>query len=90
MHDRPVPDRDVIANRGRMRVVHHVDDRAVLHVGPPPDANAVHVAADDDVHPDAAFGADLDVADDLRAASTYAVGSTTGSRPRYGRSMREL
>ncbi len=53
--------------RGRMRVVHHVDDRAVLHVRSLADADAVHVAANDDVHPDAALGADLDVADDLRA-----------------------
>ena len=31
------------------------------------DADPVHVAADDDVHPDAALLADLDVADDLGA-----------------------
>ena len=51
----------------RMRVRHHVDDRPVLDVGARADADPVHVAADDDVHPDAALRADLDVADDLGA-----------------------
>ena len=52
---------------GRVRVVHDVHDGAVLDVRPLADADRVDVAADDGVHPDAAFGADLDVADDLRA-----------------------
>ena len=46
---------------------HDVDDGAVLDVRAAADANPVHVAADDDRHPDAALLADLDVADDLRA-----------------------
>ena len=50
-----------------MRPVHDVDDGAVLDVRAAADANPVHVAADDRVHPDAALLADLHVADDLRA-----------------------
>ena len=50
-----------------MRLAHHVHERQVLDVRPRADADGVHVAADDDVHPDAALGADVDVADDLGA-----------------------
>ena len=52
---------------GRMRVVHDVHDGAVLDVRALADADVVHVAANDGVHPDAALGADLDVANHLRA-----------------------
>ena len=84
--DRAVPDRHVVAHGRRMRILHHVDDRAVLHVGAAADANAVHVAADDDRHPHTALFTDFDVADDLRAVVDVRVGWTRGSCPRKGRS----
>jgi len=65
--DGGVPNRHVIADRRRMRVLHDMNDRSVLHIGPAADTDAVHVTANDDHHPDAALFADLDVADDLGA-----------------------
>ena len=62
-----MPDRHVVADGRRVRPAHDVDDGAVLDVAAAADADPVHVAADHDVHPDAARLADLDVADDLRA-----------------------
>ena len=50
-----------------VRPAHDVHDRAVLNVAPAPDPDAVHVAADHGIHPDAARLANLDVADDLGA-----------------------
>ena len=67
MNDGRVPNRHVVADRGGMGVFHHVDDGAVLHVRTVPDANPVHVAADDRHHPHAAVFANLHVADDLSA-----------------------
>ena len=64
-----VPDRDLVAEGGGMRVAHHVDDGAVLEVGAGSDADAVDVSANDDVHPDARGVANLDIADDLRHES---------------------
>ena len=55
---------------------------------PAADADAVHVAADDDAHPDAALFADLDVADDLGAVVDEGGGMDAGKPPRYGRSIR--
>ena len=56
-----------VAELHRMRPQHAVNGCAVLDVRPPADPDPVHVAADDDAHPDAALLADLDLADDLRA-----------------------
>jgi len=67
VHDRAVADGHVVADRRRVRAAHDVDDGAVLHVRAPADADPVHVAAQDHVHPDAAGFANLDVADDLGA-----------------------
>ena len=53
--------------RGGMRAAHHVNDGAVLNVRAIADPDRVDVAANDDVHPDAALLANLDVADDLSA-----------------------
>ena len=64
---RGMPDRHVVADGRRVRVLHDVHDRAVLDVRSAADADLVHVAADDDRHPDAALFADLHVADDLGA-----------------------
>ena len=50
-----------------MRVLHHVHDGPVLDVGTAADPDPVHVAADDDAHPDTAFLADFNVPDDLCA-----------------------
>src|ERR671920_405074 len=57
----------LVADRRGVRTAHHVDDGAVLHVAAAPDPDAVHVAADHHVHPDAARLAQLDIADDLCA-----------------------
>ena len=53
--------------RRRVRAAHDVNDGAVLNIGPIANPNRVDVAADDDVHPDAALLADLHVPDDLGA-----------------------
>ena len=67
VHDRAVSDRDVVANRRRVRVLHDVHDGPVLDVRSAADADPVDVAANDDRHPDTALLADFHVADDLRA-----------------------
>jgi hypothetical protein len=41
-----VPDRDVVPEDGRRAVAVHVDDGAVLEVGPAADADDVHVTPD--------------------------------------------
>ena len=50
-----------------MRLPHHVHHRQVLDIGALADADVIDVAANDDVHPDRRFGANLHVADDLGA-----------------------
>src|SRR5690349_6092549 len=55
-------DRHVVANRRRVRPIHHVDHNRVLDIGAPADTDAVYVAAHDGTHPDAALLSDFDVA----------------------------
>ncbi len=85
----PMSNRDVVADRGGMGVVHDVDDRAVLHVRALADADVVDVAPNDGVHPDAAFGADPTSPITCALSSTNAVGCTTGIpaaiRTKHGR-----
>ncbi len=62
-----VPDRHVVADHGRMGLAHDVHQHQILEVGPRADTDRIHVSANDDVHPDAALGSEMHVADDLRA-----------------------
>src|SRR5688572_12411667 len=65
MYHRRMPDRYVVPDLCRVRPVHDVHDRTVLDVAAATDADPVHVAAHDGVHPYAGFRADLNVADHL-------------------------
>ena len=67
VQNRGVSDRHLVADARRVRAAHHVNDGAVLNIRPIADPDRVDVAANDDVHPDAALLADFDVSDDLRA-----------------------
>src|SRR5439155_2440692 len=67
MQHRRMAYRHLVADARRVRVPHHVNHGAVLDIGPIADADHVHVAADDHVHPDAALFANFHVADDLCA-----------------------
>src|SRR5687767_13447385 len=67
MKDDGVSDGHLVADARRMRVAHDVNDGPVLYVRAAADANLVDVSANHDIHPDAAVGADRDVANDLRA-----------------------
>src|SRR5215216_2347922 len=60
-------DRHVIANARRIGRPLDVDNGAVLDIAPSPDANRVHVAANDDVHPAATVSANLNIPNHLRA-----------------------
>jgi hypothetical protein len=64
MQDHVVPDGDVVADDERMRVVCDMQHAEVLHVRAVPDANVVHIAANDGMKPGAALFAHHDVADD--------------------------
>ena len=59
-----MPDGDVVADDERMRVVCDMQHAEVLHVRAVPDANVVHIAANDGMKPGAALFAHDDVADD--------------------------
>ena len=50
-----------------MEVLHPVQHAPVLDVGTGANLDPVHVAPQDNIHPNTAFCADLDVADDLGA-----------------------
>src|SRR5690242_6360093 len=67
VENRRVADRHLVTDAGRVRPAHHVNHGAVLDIRAIADANRVDVAADDDVHPDAALLADLDIPDYLGA-----------------------
>ena len=52
MNHRRMPDGHLVTDDGRMRLPHHVHHRQILDIGALADANVIHVAANDDVHPD--------------------------------------
>lgn len=62
-----VSDGDLIADDGRSVGVHHMDAGIVLHIAPVADANVVHVTTNGDIEPDAGFGPEHHVADDVGA-----------------------
>ena len=62
--DALVTDGDVVADDQRMRVVRDMQHAEVLHVRAVPDANVIHIAANDGMKPGAALFAHDDVADD--------------------------
>src|SRR5262249_7906426 len=64
---RGVTNRDIVTNSRRMRLVHHMNDRAVLHVRSSSDADPMNVSTKHRGHPDPAFLADFDVADHVSA-----------------------
>src|SRR6185437_10012812 len=66
VHRRVVANRHQLAHNDRVEVAHSVEHGAVLHVALCADADGVHVAAHDGVHPDAGLLAEHDIADDLR------------------------
>jgi hypothetical protein len=51
MHRRVVADGDPVPDDDRVEIALAVEDRAVLHVGAGPDADRIHVAAQDGIHP---------------------------------------
>jgi hypothetical protein len=63
---RPVTDRDMISNGGRVCAGHRVNDRPVLNIRAPADPDPIDIATDDRAHPDTALLSDLDVPDHLR------------------------
>ena len=60
-----VADRDPVTNDDGIAIAHAMQHGAVLHIGVGADADGMHIAADDGVHPDAGVLAEGDVADDL-------------------------
>ena len=64
VQDHAVADGDVVAEDQRMRLAHHVQHRAILHIRPRADADEIDVAANHGAGPDAGLLADRDVADD--------------------------
>jgi hypothetical protein len=76
--------RDLVTDRRGVRVPHHVNHGAILHVGSAPDPDPMHIASNDDDHPDAAFFADLDVADNLGAVVDVGCRMNAGHSPAVG------
>jgi hypothetical protein len=74
----PVADDDGVA------VALAVEDAAVLHIGAGADADGIHVAAQDGVHPDRRTLAEDHVAKDLRRDVDVATGSDLGRVPPIG------
>ena len=64
MQQRHMADRNPIADMGPLPAVIAVDDRAVLDIGLSPDADNIHVAAQNAAEPDAALGPDDHITDD--------------------------
>lgn len=84
MNHRGIPDGDFVADSRCVRFPHDVNDGAVLDVRAAADANPVHVAANDDAHPDAALVANLNVANDLRAVVDIGSRMDAGQPPAVG------
>ena len=59
--------RHFVTNQSRMGLPLHMHHTATLDVRPRANANAVDIAAHDDVHRDTTILAELDVADEVRA-----------------------
>jgi len=79
-----VGDRHVVADAGRVRAGHRVDDRPVLDARALAHPDPVHVAPDHGAHPDAALLADFHVADDLGAGVDEGRGMDAGQLPAVG------
>ena len=59
-------ERYFVFNNRRMRVRGNVNDASVLNVGAPPDADKIHIAAQNRAEPNAGIFADFDIADNRR------------------------
>jgi hypothetical protein len=73
-----VADGDPVAEGDGVDVAHAVEDGAVLDVGVSADADAVDVAADDGIHPDAGVFTEDDIANDLGRQVDVAGGGDCG------------
>src|SRR5262249_32012341 len=79
-----VADGHLVADAGRVGPPLDVDHGEVLDIGAPPDADGVHVTAEDGVVPDRRFLPDLHVPDDLGA-----VGDENRRMKAWGDSLEE-
>jgi hypothetical protein len=72
-----MPDGHVIAENERALVAHYVQYAPVLNIGARPDADVIHVAANDDKRPNAGVIANHYVADEHRSSINVS-GSSDG------------
>ena len=79
-----VADGAAVADDYGVKAALAVEDGAVLDVGAGADADGVHVAAEDGVHPDGGLGAEMDVADDLGGGVDVAAGGEGGGEAAEG------